>query len=313
MIISASRRTDIPNYYAQWFLKRLQQKYVLVRNPLNRQQVARVELGPEVVDCIVFWTKNPEPLMAYLSSLRDYCYYFHFTLNPYEKDIEPNVPPLTKRVETFKRLAAILGASRVVWRYDPILFNEKYTEEFHLYSFAFLAEQLKDSTEKCVISFLNFYNKISANVKALGIKPPEAGQKCSLAVNLLQIARGYGLQLESCAENLELSAWGLGRAKCIDAELIARIGGYSLQVGKDKNQRPECGCVESIDIGAYNICLNGCKYCYANYSPASVRRNVQDYCVSSPLLCSRILPADSVYRREVKSLKKTQLTLFPKI
>lgn len=280
MIISASRRTDIPAFYWEWFQKRLQEQYVLVRNPLNLHQVSRISLRPEVVDGLVFWTKNPEPMLKQLSVLDAYAYYFQFTLNAYAADVEAALPPLAVRIEIFRQLAQKIGAERMIWRYDPILLSARYDLQYHAAVFEELAAQLADSTKKCIISFLDYYPKIKA-----------------------------GLQLETCAEAIELADLGIGHASCIDAELLGRVGGCRLDTVKDKNQRGECGCAASIDIGAYNICLHGCIYCYANDS----RRQLQQITAgnsSSPLLCSELEPADKVTERNLRALRSLQAELF---
>lgn len=280
MIISASRRTDIPAFYWEWFQKRLQEQYVLVRNPLNLHQVSRISLRPEVVDGLVFWTKNPEPMLKQLSVLDAYAYYFQFTLNAYAADVEAALPPLAVRIEIFRQLAQKIGAERMIWRYDPILLSARYDLQYHAAVFEELAAQLADSTKKCIISFLDYYPKIKA-----------------------------GLQLETCAEAIELADLGIRHASCIDAELLGRVGGCRLDTVKDKNQRGECGCAASIDIGAYNTCLHGCIYCYANDS----RRQLQQITAgnsSSPLLCSELEPADKVTERNLRALRSLQAELF---
>ena len=129
MILSVSRRTDIPNYYSDWFYERIREGYLYVGNPMNIHQVSRISLSPELVDCIVFWTKNPEPMMARLSELAEYNYYFQFTLTGYGTNLERNVPHKKEvMIPVFKRLSGQIGAKRVIWRYDPILFTERYSE-----------------------------------------------------------------------------------------------------------------------------------------------------------------------------------------
>ena len=310
MIISASRRTDIPAFYSDWFFNRIKERYVLVRNPMNYRQISKVNLSPEVVDCIVFWTKNPEPILAKLDKLKDYNFYFQFTLTPYAQDVELSLPAKGCLIESFKRLATKIGPEKLIWRYDPIFLNQKYTLEYHIEYFEKMAKQLKDYTEKCTISFLDFYPKIKSNIKALGITEMNPEQQWRLAENLAKIAFAYGLKLDTCCEKIDLSELGIGHAKCIDDELISRIVGSPLKVEKDKNQRLECGCVSSIDIGLYNTCCHGCKYCYANHSLASVQKNRQQYDPESPLLCSQVGPDDIIHEREVRSLKDGQLNLL---
>lgn len=306
MIISASRRTDIPAYYSDWFFHRLKERFVLVRNPMNARQISRIDLSPDVVDCIVFWTKNPKPMLTELHRLRDYAYYFQFTLTSYGSDIEPYVPSKSSEViRTFQTLSDAIGPHRVVWRYDPILINAKYSADYHIKYFERLCSHLSGYTEKCVISFMEFYSKISTAADKLGIVRITDEQKREIARSLAEIAAGYGLKMEACAQSLDFE--GIERARCIDDRLISRIVGCPIVADKDKNQRLECGCVESIDIGLYNTCRHGCKYCYANHSAATVESNADRYDVHAPLLCGEVGEQDKVYDRDVKSLKDPQL------
>ena len=168
MIISASRRTDIPAYYSDWFFERIRAGYVLVRNPMNTHQVSRIILSPDVCDGIVFWTKNPLPMLGRLSELSDYPYYFQFTLNAYGRDVEPNIPQKDSvLIPGFIKLSRLTGRERVVWRYDPILLNEKYTLGYHLKYFEKLAQRLHPYTEKCIVSIVDNYRSICRGMKAL--------------------------------------------------------------------------------------------------------------------------------------------------
>lgn len=311
MIISASRRTDIPTYYSDWFLDRIQEGFVYVRNPMNPKQISKINLSPEVVDCIVFWTKNPEPMLERLGELKNYYYYFQYTLTGYGRDIERNLPSKKEvLIPVFQKLSEKIGRNRVIWRYDPILFNEKYTPEYHLNAFSQIAESLNGYTEKCVISFVDWYAKINKSMAALHIYEPEKKQLTEFADQLAQIVRCNGMEMASCAEKIDLEACGIKHNCCIDQQLIEEIIGGRINVNKDKNQRAECGCVESIDIGTYNTCRNGCVYCYANHSQESVNRNCEMFDPGSPLLCGRVMEEDAVKERAVKSLKEGQLRLF---
>ena len=175
MILSASRRTDIPAFYADWFLNRLREGYVLVRNPMNYHQVSKVRLAPENVDCIVFWTKNPSHFIEKLPEIDNlgYRYYFQFTLNPYDRSIEENLPDKNVLVETFLRLSDQCGPEKVIWRYDPIFVGDDYPVDYHAEQFARLANRLEGYTEKCIFSFLDPYAKIQKTIKQLGVEPPD--------------------------------------------------------------------------------------------------------------------------------------------
>lgn len=306
MIISASRRTDIPAYYSRWFFRRLEEGFVCVRNPVNFHQVSRVSLSPEVVDGIVFWTKNPVPMLDSLQLLKDYPFYFQFTLTTYGQDLEPGVPSKNSTiVPAFQELSRRIGPERVIWRYDPILLTPKYTTDYHVRYFEELARRLSGYTTKCVISFVDLYRHLGQQFQSLG-----TAEIIELAGRLSEIAQKYGLMLETCAESLDLSQFGIRHGHCVDAELLEQIIGQSLSLSKDKNQRAACGCMASIDIGMYDTCANGCKYCYANHAPATVSRNLKSHDPSSPLLCGRLTPEDIVMDRVVASCKEMQGSLF---
>lgn len=288
MIISASRRTDIPALYSQWFLNRLAEGYVLTCNPMNSSQIRRVPLTKDSVDCIVFWSKNPHPMLEHLHLLEGYAYYFQFTLTPYGADIEPGLPPKRKLISVFQELSERLGMDRVIWRYDPILFTKTYSLEFHLKEIARMARELAGKTSQCVISFVDPYMKKRKNFRTFGIEVPALPQIKILASEFSKIASCYGMVLQSCAEELNLEDYGIFHGACIDGELIERITGKQFSFRKDKNQRPACYCVESVDIGVYNSCSLGCRYCYANGRDETILANVQNYSLRSPLLCGRI-------------------------
>lgn len=311
MIISASRRTDIPNYYSDWFSHRIKEGFLYVRNPMNVHQISRINLSPEVVDCIVFWTKNPEPMMKRLEEFKDYHYYFQFTLTCYGRDIEPNVPhKKEKMIPIFQRLSDKLGGKRVIWRYDPIIFTDTYTREYHVKAFEQIAEALNGHTRKCVISFVDVYAKNRKNMNALHTYELKEEKLKSFAKQLSEIAHGNGIEISTCAEYMNLSDCGIVHNCCIDKDLIEEIIGYRIKTGKDKNQREGCGCIESVEIGSYDTCRNGCKYCYANRGWELVDRNCLQYNVNSPLLCGELSDEDRVTERKVRSLRDGQLTLW---
>lgn len=311
MIISASRRTDIPSYYSKWLINRLKEKYVLVRNPMNIHQVSKIDLSPEVVDAIVFWTKNPTPMLAHLEEIADYTYYFQFTLTAYGPDIEKNLPSKNKVIiPAFQRLSKEIGKEKVIWRYDPIFFSEQYTMEYHCRYFEVLAAKLGGYTEKCTVSFLDIYKNTERNAGALNLVRDTYEMQVELLQRFVEIAKKYGFYIDTCAEMGDFHSIGVEHAHCIDRERIERIGNFKLDVEKDTNQRAECGCVASIDIGAYNTCKNSCLYCYANYNANEVERNFGKHDPASPLLFGEINDRDVIKERRVKSLINHQMTLF---
>lgn len=311
MIISASRRTDIPTYYSDWFFNRIKSGYVCVRNPMNIHQVSRISLSSDVIDGTVFWTKNPVPMMSRLDELRNYMYYFQFTLNSYGKDIEANVPSKNDIIiPAFRELAKKIGPERVIWRYDPILLTSKYTIDYHVNYFSEIAKRLSGYTHKCVISFVDLYRNTKANTKDLGLLPLTSAEMFELAERLVEIANRNHLIVESCAEKINLDQFGIAHGHCIDRDLFERLLGYSLDLDKDKNQCEECGCMASIDIGMYNACQNGCRYCYATYSPKTVIRNTEAHDPQSPLISGHIQAEDIIKDRAIKSCKNCQLNFF---
>ncbi|MFA0815181.1 MAG: DUF1848 domain-containing protein [Anaerofustis sp.] len=311
MIISASRRTDIPAFYSDWFFNRYREGFVLVRNPMNPRQISKVSLSPDVADGIVFWTKNPAPMLSRLDELGGVPYYFQFTLNPYRTDVEVYVPSKNDSViRTFQTLSDRIGAHRVVWRYDPILINQEYTEAYHLRQFETLAKLLENHTQICTVSFVDQYKKTLRNAQSLGIQSQSARQKKELLRTFSQIAQASHLRLRTCAEDVDCSDFGIENGACIDASLLSTIGGIPLQTKKDRNQRLKCGCAESIDIGAYNTCLHGCRYCYANASESTVKANAARYDASAPMLCSSVGAEDRVTVREMRSCRRCQIGML---
>ena len=311
MIISVSRRTDIPAFYADWFYNRLRAGYVLVRNPMNLHSVSKVRLTADVVDAFVFWTKNPLPMARRLDELAAYSYYFQFTLTGYEADIEPGVPDKRRvLVPAFKDLAVRIGKKRVIWRYDPIFFSKKYTAEWHLACFEALAAELNNSTERCVISFMDSYRNTKRNAQQLDAVETGSEELYDFAGQLARIAAKYGLKLQTCAESMDLMALGITPSACIDKALLEDIGGFKLDVKKDANQRAECCCAASIDIGSYNTCPGVCLYCYANYNAPLVQTNIAAHNKTSPLMSGTLTPQDVVTERKMKSCKIMIDSLF---
>ena len=238
-----------------------------------------------------------------------YCvlYYFQFTLTGYGKDVEPNLP--NKREElipTFKRLSEKIGKERVIWRYDPVLVSKRYTINYHLKAFEEIASNLADYTEKVVISFVDLYSKTQRNTRELDIRQITSEEMIEAAGEMAQIASKYNLIIETCAEQINLQEVGIQHGSCIDKKLIERLLGCKLIAEKDKNQREACGCFESVEVGTYNTCLNGCKYCYANFNDSKVEDNVKLYNRNSALLCGNISSDDRITERKMKSMKDNQ-------
>ena len=284
-IVSVSRRTDIPAFYSDWFFNRLRDGYAITRNPMNPKQFRRVELTPETVDGFVFWSKNPAPMLPKLDLLREYPYYVQFTLNPYGERIEPGLPPVDERLETFCRLSEKLGSQRVIWRYDPIFLSPEFPIEYHVCQFAQMAKRLSGRTDRCVISFVDPYAKKAKNFQKYQIRELTIEEMETIAAAFSRVAKGYSLSLQTCAEPIDLEKYGIVHGKCVDAALLSQIAGKPIAAGKDSGQRRACGCAPSVDIGAYHTCPHGCRYCYASGSEATVEKYVRQYDPMSPILC----------------------------
>lgn len=312
MIISASRRTDIPCYYGKWLVNRLRKNFVYVANPFNGKQVSRVTLTPELVDCLVFWTKNPEPFFAQLPQIDSmgYHYYFQFTLTSYDANLEQGVPKKKTVIDTFKKLSDIIGAEKVIWRYDPILMTDTYNDYYHRKWFDYLAGQLHRYTRKCSISFLHLYKKCERNLQDIPLHQLTPDRRKQLTEGFAEIAGKYSLKLESCALTEDYRHLGVNPGRCVDDSLAATITGRDIGYKKDRNQRSQCCCTESVDIGSYNSCLNFCRYCYANSSERLVRTNVRTHDPASPLLIGTVPDDAKISDRLIRLSDKRQLALF---
>lgn len=318
MIISASRRTDIPAFFSEWFINRIKEGFLDVRNPMNNSQISRLPLSPDVVDCIVFWTKNPMPMIPKLDELKDYCYYFQFTLTGYGKDIEKNLPDKKKDlIPAFKRLSDQIGPERVIWRYDPILVNERYSVDYHKKAFAEIADALNGYTEKCVFSFVDLYGKNKIAMQNFEVKDLSGEEMRSLAIYVRDVAKANHMAVATCAEEINLEELGIDHNACIDKELVERLTGGKIKETKknlkDSGQRQACKCMASREIGTHNTCGNGCIYCYANYSSESVKKNMAKYDPQSTMLCDKLGPGETVtIPKDAKPLvvKDGQLSLF---
>lgn len=301
MIIQTGMRTDIPAFYSKWFFNRIQEGYVLVRNPYNPSQVTKYSFSPEVVDLIAFCTKNPAPVLPYMDKLKAYGQYWFVTITPYGKDIEPNVPDKNKVIESFRRLSNIVGIDSVGWRYDPIFIDNKHSVEWHIAAFEKMAEALCGYTRTCVISFIDIYKKVEQNF-------PEARavyrkDRITLGKAFIEIAGRYGMTVRPCAEGNELEEYGADCSGCMTVNTFETALHNRLDVPKrKKNQRNgQCACLLGVDIGAYNTCGHLCKYCYANTNAMLVRQNMRRHNPESPFLLGESMPGDIIHEAVQRS------------
>ncbi|MBU1054341.1 MAG: DUF1848 domain-containing protein [Proteobacteria bacterium] len=291
MIISASRRTDIPAFYSRWFMNRIRAEFCTVANPFNPAQISNISLSPENVDLIVFWTRNPGPIIPYLKELnqRGYRFYFLYTLMNNPKLLDPKSPSVKHSLNIFKKLSDLIGPQKIIWRYDPIVLSNITDINFHKNNYENIAKSLRGYTQRCIISYLDIYRKIKGRLNKLsdnGFIFNECDDNIfDLSGFLAQIAAENNMQIQSCALKKDLKKFGIFPGKCIDDDYIKKVFGIDLDLKKDPSQRKECGCVSSKDIGMYNSCLYECQYCYAttSFEKAGINYRSHNPCASSLL------------------------------
>ena len=272
MIISASRRTDIPAYYTEWFMNRIKEGFCTVPNPFNSDQVSFIDLTPENVDLIVFWTRNPATLLKCLDTLdeKGYKYYFQYTINNYPRIYEKYNPSLELSTNTFIEISKRLGTGKVIWRYDPILFTDDLDKDFHIKNFTHIFSLIGKYTKRIVVSIVDDYNKTDRRL--IGLNKNYTNDQLlkpylnDVLFSFVELTKKYGIEIQSCAEEKDFELLGIKHGKCIDDQLILNEFGIDLTYKKDKGQRLACGCTQSKDIGMNNTCVMGCEYCYATVS-----------------------------------------------
>jgi hypothetical protein len=319
-IISASRRTDIPAFYTKWFLNRVRAGFCHWINPFGGQ-VYRVSLRPEDCLAFVFWTRNPKPLTDHLDSLRreGHRFYFHFTINDYPASYESHTPPVERAIATFRELSDSISPELTFWRYDPILLSELTPESYHLERFESLCRQLTGYTQRCTFSFVDFYGKTERNLRrvereqGLSFQRPSVGKQRSLARELRDIAASSGITLFSCCGDA-LVGQGIEKAHCIGADVLAQLRPeLGLEV-KAAPTRKDCGCVEAIDIGAYDTCIYGCAYCYATNSRSAALRRLRTHDPDDSVLWRPAsLRGLDLTKREKSSLGRADLSNKPEV
>lgn len=293
MIISASRRTDIPAFFADWFINRIKAGFCVVPNPFNVKQLAKVSLLKKDVDVIVFWTKNPKPIIPRLKYLDEngYKYYFQFTLNGYPRFLEPRLPRFEELIDTFIELSNFIGNKKVIWRYDPIIISTLTNSDYHIKRFNEIAATLNGFANRVMISLVDFYRKADIRLKKIqedGFNLINHEENIEDTKNLLkelvEISKNNKIEPFTCAEPYDFGDIGLNHGSCIDKTYIQNQFGIFLNVEKDKYQRPECLCAQSKDIGIFNTCLHACTYCYATKSHQTAIENYNTHNSNSPSL-----------------------------
>ncbi|HIQ79859.1 MAG TPA: DUF1848 domain-containing protein [Candidatus Scatavimonas merdigallinarum] len=305
MIINTGGRTDTVQYYTEWLLRRFSEGYVLSRNPLFQNKVTRYELSPDKVDCIVFCSKNYKPILPRLHEITNRFHtYFHYTITAYGKDIEPGVPSIEESMQTLVKLSKQVGKQRIAWRYDPVLLTEKYTISRHLETFEQMAKILAPYIDRCIFSFVEIYKKLETNMLEIILLSEE--DRNALAQGLGTIASKYGIFIQTCGTNGDFSRYGIHASGCMTLDILGKANGLLFKDLKHKGMRQGCHCIESRDIGAYDTCLNGCKYCYANTNPQKARENYRLHDPASPLLLGQLEKTDAIQQGVQRSFQRRE-------
>ena len=309
MIINTGQRTDIPAFYSKWFINRIREGYVLVRNPYYPTLVTKFKLSPEVVDIIGFCTKNPSPIFKYLDELKDYGQFWYVSITAYDKDLEPNVPPIDKVIEDFKYLSNKIGHNSVAWRYTPIIVNEKYTKERHIKTFEYIASKLEGYTSLVAFGFVDIYDKLKRIHPEIIDTDDET--KIAITKECMEIARRHHMNIRLCSKEKWLKEFGIDIDGCMRLEDYETALGDKLKVKQKMQARKGyCGCYLSNDIGEYNSCPHLCTYCYANGNRELVLKKYKRHDESSPMLIGNLNPEDKVREAKQESYKIKELTLL---
>ncbi len=311
MILNTGSRTDTVQYYTQWLINRFNEGFVYSRNPLFPNKVTRYELNPKIVDCIIFCSKNYEPILPYIKLITDkFNTYFHYTITAYENDIEPNVPSIDKSIETLIKLSAIVGKKRIAWRYDPILLTKKYTDIMHFQMFDYIAENIYPYIDRCIFSFVEMYKKLQVNMPEIILLNDL--KKYEIAKNIAIIAKKYNITIQTCATNIDYSNIGILNSGCITSDILSKANDIKYKNIKHYGNRPGCNCMETRNIGDYDTCPNGCKYCYANKNPQIALKNYKNHNPNSPFILGNLKDTDEISYSNQKSfiIKKYQQRLF---
>lgn len=308
MILNTGSRTDIPAYYSDWFYNRIKEGYVLTRNPFYPTQITKYLLNPEVVDMLVFCTKNPFPMLDRLSLLSAFDMFWFVTITPYGKEIEPHVPSVESVIASFQQLSEQIGKERTSWRYDPIFITSKYSVDYHIERFYQMAKALAGYTNQCVVSFIDLYEKTKRNFR--GIHSVTGKEQEKIIAAFSEIARENDLQIHLCCENTDLVRENVDADGCMSRAVLEKALGCKLHVPQKKAARKECSCLLGADIGAYNTCAHGCLYCYANYDSETVMKNQKLHHPASPLLIGEVSENDVIKQAEQKSWKDGQMDFF---
>lgn len=306
MIINTGSRTDTVQYYTDWLLKRFEEGFVYSRNPLFPNKVTRYELDPKVLDCVVFCSKNYEPILDRITKITDkFNTYFHYTITAYGKDIEPNVPTIDESIETLIKLSEIVGKQRIAWRYDPILLTNKYTKEVHYKTFDYMAERISPYIDRCIFSFVEMYKKLKTNMPEIILFSEE--DKNEIAQNIGTIAKKHNLIIQTCATVENYEQYGILQSGCITSNILGNANNITFKNIRHSGNRPRCNCIDNRNIGDYDTCPNSCKYCYANQNPQIAIENYKKHNPNDLMILGNLKPTDEVSQSSQKSFLKNEI------
>lgn len=294
MILNVSGRTDIVAFYSKWFLNRLKEGYVDVRNPFNPNLVSRIDFDD--VDLILFCTKNPIPIVDKLGDIK-IPYIFHVTITPYKDDIEPNLPSKSKIIEAVKKISTRVGIDNIYVRYDPIFISEKYNTEYHIKAFTKLCSLLKGYVKTIIVSFIDNYQNVRKNLPYLKYRSFTEEDYKLIGENFSKIAKDNNMVIQTCFEERNLTEYGFIKGECMSKELAFKLTGKTYKKWQARKGNA-CNCVELVDIGVYNSCNHLCKYCYANYDESKVKENINNHDINSSLLIGHINSDDIIKPRK---------------
>lgn len=291
MILNTGGRTDTVNYFSEWLLNRFAAGYAYSRNPFHPDVVNRIDLNPETIDVVEFCSKNYRPILSRLHEITErFNCHFHYTITAYDKDIEPNVPGIDESIETLRDLSAQVGKEKIIWRYDPVLLTGKYTIERHFATFDYMAGRIAPYVSRCVFSFVVWYKKLHLPE----LQPISGQQKELIAKGLGEMADKRHLYIQTCGTKESYEQYGIHHSGCMTRAVYEHSLGLHFKKVAERGNRPGCRCMESRGLGDYNTCLNGCRYCYANYDHEKARENYRLHDPESPLMIGHLRPTDKI-------------------
>ena len=311
MIINTGSRTDTVQYYTEWLLKRFEEGYVYSRNPMYPEKVTKYILSPDVVDCVIFCSKNYRPILPYIETITDkYNTYFFYTITAYGKDVEPNVPSIDESIDTLLDLANIVGKQRVAWRYDPILLTDIYTKSKHYQTFEYMTQKISPYIDRCIFSFVDMYKKLKVNMPEILLLSET--DKIDIVRNIGYIAKKYNMLIQTCATGADYNTFGILNSGCITSEILEKANDIKFKDVRHAGNRTNCRCIEARNIGDYDTCPNGCKYCYANQNPYVAVKNYKKHNPNSEFILGNLSDYDEIKISNQKSflLECEQKKLF---